>query len=678
MVVRKGLGVAWLAIGLVACQGPGAPPAREVPPAAAAPQIAILLVTLDTTRADSIGPANPAVETPALSALAARGLRFTRAYATAPQTLPSHVSMLTGLYPAGHGVRENGRRLGRGVETVAQRLERAGYATAAFVSGFPLTREFGLERGFETYDDELGSSFAERAAPVTTSRAVAWLEARGQGPVFLWVHYYEPHEPYAPPEPYRSRYSDPYLGEVAAMDASLGRLVGAFLSQHAGGAVLVVGDHGESRGEHGEAFHGSLLYDGAMRVPLVLAGSGVPAGVRDEPVSTRRVADTIAAWAGLGGERSLARAVEEPVLGEAMQPYVHYGWQPQVLVVSGRFTAIRSGRLEVYDTVADPRQEHDLADPAGLDAASRQAIRDYPVPTPDATRPENLDRESLQRLASLGYITGGTPPRLRPDAPRAADMTRLFAELDRASGLFVAERYAEAIPVLEDVLRQDPRNVTIALRLAVAHSALGHDRIAERYFEEAARIEPDSIDLLHYRAMHAMRAGRFADAGPLFERVLAAQPERLPAIRGLAQARERQGRLPEAAALLRHAADLESDPTATLAHLGELAMATGDTATAVGAYERLRSLQGGAFDHDLELGVLYLDQRRLDAAAASLDRVRAGDPRYPLALFKRAQASVLLGEPDRDARVRAAYRAATAQTRALIERESLFRGIAYR
>jgi arylsulfatase A-like enzyme/Tfp pilus assembly protein PilF len=668
------LGVASIVIGLAACQGPGAPPSGEVPPATAALRPSILLVSLDTTRADSIGPENAVVETPAFSGLAARGLRFARAYATAPQTLPSHASMLTGLYPAGHGVRENGRRLGPGVETVAQRLERAGYATAAFVSGFPLAREFGLERGFETYDDDLGSGFAERTAVATTERALLWLGAHRQSPVFLWVHYYDPHEPYAPPEPYRSRYSDPYLGEIAAMDASLDRLLGAFSAQHAGGAVLVVGDHGESRGEHGETFHGSLLYDGAMRVPLVFAGPGVVPGVREEPVSTRRIADTIAAWAGLGGERSLVRPVDEPVLGEAMQPYVHYGWQPQVLVVSGRLTAIRSGRLEVYDVAADPRQEHDLADPSGLDAASRQAIRDYPIPTPAATRPEDLDREALQRLASLGYVTGGTPPRLRPDAPRAADMTPLFAELDRASGLFVAERYAEAIPVLENVLRKDPMNVTIALRLAVAHSALGHDRVAERYFDQAARIEPESLDLLHYRAMHALRVGRAAQAGPLFERVLSSQPERLPAIRGLADVRERQGRLPEAAALLRRAAELESDPNATLAHLGELAMATGDTATAVAAYERLRGRQSAAFEHDLELGVLYLDQRRLAEAAAALDRVPPGSPRSPLALFKRAQVSVLLDEPDRAERVRAAYRAADPRLRAVIESEALFRG----
>src|SRR6266540_1227376 len=162
----------------------------------------IMLVTLDTTRADAIGPEATGIDTPAFSELAARGRRFRQAYATVPETLPSHSSMMTGLYPAGHGVHENGRFLSARFPVLAERLQRAGYGTAAFVSSFALARRFGLARGFDVYDDEPPAGRAERTARETTDRAVAHLRARPRRPLLLWVHYYDPHTPYAPPEPF--------------------------------------------------------------------------------------------------------------------------------------------------------------------------------------------------------------------------------------------------------------------------------------------------------------------------------------------------------------------------------------------------------------------------------------------------------------------------------------------
>src|SRR5688572_30269631 len=179
---------------LVTCTSPeSAPPIRR---------LSVLLVTLDTTRADALDPDAPTIAAPAFAAIAARGVRFSQAYATAPQTLPSHASMLSGLYPAGHGVHENGRRYDGRVELAAERLRAAGFATAAFVSGFPLDRQFGLERGFELYDDELGGGGTERSAAATTARALEYLARESRRPLFLWVHYYDAHEPYEPPEPF--------------------------------------------------------------------------------------------------------------------------------------------------------------------------------------------------------------------------------------------------------------------------------------------------------------------------------------------------------------------------------------------------------------------------------------------------------------------------------------------
>jgi len=218
----------------------GSPPPPVVRPS-------ILLVTLDTTRADVVGPEARGVSTPAFDALARRGRLFRHAYATVPETLPAHASLMTGLYPAGHGVHENARPLPRDRPLLAERLRQAGYRTAAFVSSFVLAKRFGLARGFDHYDDELPAGHVERSADLTTERAIAYLRQPGDRPLLLWVHYFDPHYPYAPPEPFRSLHADrPYLGEVAAMDHALGRLVQAFEARAgSASAIVVVGDHGE-------------------------------------------------------------------------------------------------------------------------------------------------------------------------------------------------------------------------------------------------------------------------------------------------------------------------------------------------------------------------------------------------------------------------------------------------
>jgi choline-sulfatase len=651
-----------------------------VPPRAAtqpATRPSILLVTLDTTRADAIGPGARGVETPAFDALARRGRLFRQAYATVPETLPSHGSMLTGLYPAGHAVHENARSLSRDHPLLAERLRGAGYRTAAFVSSFVLARRFGLDRGFSLYGDELPRGQVERPASETTNRAVAYLEREPGEPVFLWVHYFDPHAPYTPPEPYRSRYAgQPYLGEVAAMDEQLGRLVAAFERRARGPvAVVVVGDHGEGLGDHGESQHGNLLYQSTMHVPLLLLGPGVPAAVSDTPVSTRRVFHTVLDWAGLGEALSLRGAETEVVLGEAMRPFLSYGWQPQIMAVEGRTKAILAGRVEAYDVVADPTETRDLGPGANLSRLLRTALREYPVPSLQPERSlDRLGEEERRKLAGLGYVSAGAQPVVREDAPRPADMVRLFPVLDEASTLFVREEYARVIPLLERIRSDDPGNLDAALRLATAHSALGHERQALALFEKAGEIAPGSQDVRTYLALHYARGRQWERAVPLLETVVAESPDRLPALEALAMLRERQGRGAEALALRQRVYALRSLSAAELLHLGQLAMGEQETPLAIESFEKARGLQGKSFAHDLELGVLYLAERRFPEAREALDRVPASHPGHAMALFKRAQVSVLLHEPNQAARIEAARRHADATTRELIARERLFQG----
>lgn len=633
----------------------------------------ILLVTLDTTRADSVGPAAQGVETRAFNALAARGRLFTRAYATAPETLPAHASMMTGLYAAGHGVHENGRSAGAGHAVLAEQLQRAGYRTAAFVSSFVLSRRFGLGRGFHVYNEVADT---ERSAMETTDLAVEYLRESPQGPQFLWVHYFDAHAPYAPPEPFRTQYAkNPYLGEIAAVDAQMERLVEAFETKVEGPPViLVVGDHGEGLGDHGESQHGLLLYESTMRVPLVLVAPQVTAGVANTPVSARRVYQTLLEVAGLDATLSLrAEGSPEIVMGEAMKPHLEYGWQPQVMAVEGNQKAIVAGTTEVYDVEADPMETRDLADTASLSRPLRTAMRDYPVPSPgEARTPDSLSEEDRRKLASLGYVGSTAAPAVRRDAPRPADMSRLFDVMEKASGLFIAERYAQVIPLLERILKEDAHNLDAALRLATAHSALGHEAQADRMFERALDLSPASVDVRLYLALHRARGTRWEEAVPMLERVVAEAPDRLPAIEALARIRERQKRPQEAIALYERIHALREPSGAELLRLGELAMEIENTPLAIQSFTAARELQGDAFRHHLELGVLYLAARRFEEARDSLDLVGSNHPDYPMALFKRAQVSVLLREPDQRAKVDLARRHATPELRALIDRERLF------
>ena len=587
--------------------------------------------------------------------------------------------MMTGLYPAGHGVHENARNLAAGHPVAAERLQKAGYRTAAFVSSFVLARRFGLARGFDVYDDELPGGAAERASTDTTDRAISYLNTQVGQQLFLWVHYFDPHTPYAPPEEFRAKYvNDPYRGEIAAMDRQLGRLVQAF--ERLGGplAILIVADHGEGLGDHGESQHGNLLYQSTMHVPLLVVGPGISPGAVDTPVSTRRVFHTLLDLAGVDAANSLVpskqESAAEAVLGEAMKPFLGYGWQPQVMAIEGRRKAIFAGRLESYDVIGDPAEKQDLGAGSNLSPSLRKALHDYPLPSPAARpAPETISEEAKRKLASLGYVSAGTPPVVRKDAPRPADMIHLFDPLEKASALFVQEQYADVIPLLERILAADPNNLDAVLRLATAHSSLGHDERAVEAFKRAEAIAPASSDVPMYLGLHYARGRNWPKAVPLLEKAVSANPDRLPALEGLAIVRERQMQVTEAMTLRQKIHSLRPPSAAELVHLGELAMAARETQISIEAFEKARALQGDRFAHDLELGVLYMSLKRFEDARAALDRVPPSHSQYPMALFKRAQVSVVLAEADSAARVDRARKNADATTRELIAKERLFR-----
>lgn len=648
--------------------------AKQETKAPAVTRPSILLVTLDTTRADVLTPANA----PSFTALTQRGRSFRQAYATVPQTLPSHLSMFTGLYPAGHGVRENGRYLSSSQKLIAEELKTAGYRTAAFISAFAVDKRFGLARGFDLFDDAFPRDRNERPAALTTNAAIEFLRTPNAQPLFMWVHFYDPHYPYEPPEPFRTRFAEqPYLGEIAAMDEQIGRLVAAFEQQVPGAkAIIILADHGEGLGEHGEAQHGNLLYQSTMHVPLLVIGDGIAKGTEEAPVSTRRVYHTIRDLAGVDATNSLrGGAATEVVMGEAMKPFLDYGWQPQVMAVERSLKVILAGRTEAYDVVSDPRETRDIAAQATPSRDARSALLQYPIPSAAAPPPaQTLDTEAQRKLAALGYLTSMAKPVIRPDAPRPVDMARLFPLLDDATTLFGTGRYREAIPVLRKIVDVDPHNLEAFLELATSYSALGDNTNAVATFHRAAVIAPDSDDVRTYLALHYARGSEWRRAVPLLERVLAASPDRLPALEALAVVRERQNRVAEAIQIREKIHQMREPADAEIERLAMMQMSTGDTEGAIRSLEQLRRRQQAAFKRNLELGVVYLAARRYTEARDALDQVTPSHPDYAMALFKRAQVSVLLGESDARSRIETARRKASPLTRELIARERLFQG----
>jgi arylsulfatase A-like enzyme/tetratricopeptide (TPR) repeat protein len=433
----------------------------------------VLLVTLDTTRADRLGAMGRAeARTPVFDGLGARGVLYERAFASAPLTLPSHATILTGLDPDQHGLHDNGRFvLSASIATVAERLTVAGYDTAAFVAAFVLDESFGLGRGFARYDDDITSTddplrfdVPRRAGHEVTDRALAWLATPRRTPRFLWVHYYDVHLPREPPPPYDAL-SDPYDGALAYVDAELGRLLEAFT--HAAGGrptlVIVVGDHGESLGEHGEESHGILAYDATLHVPLVAVGPGFPAGHRSAAfVRTVDVAPTIVAAVGappLPG--SNGRPLAEHLSGtdaddavgvfESLGPSYRMGW--------ARLSGVRDGRwkytaepepTELYDTVSDPGETiNRVADePAAVERLA--AAWQRKATAPDGTRAGigATPPDAEERLAALGYVD--VPQRFPADAvPDPRKFVGAIGLVDAARMLAGEGQVADGVRMLE-------------------------------------------------------------------------------------------------------------------------------------------------------------------------------------------------------------------------------------
>ena len=557
----------------------------------------VLLVTLDTTRADRLGCYGyAAARTPAIDALAEAGARFDAARSPVPLTLPSHASLLTGVHPAAHGLHVNFQgAVSDEARTLAEALRGCGYRTGAFVAAWVLNREFGLARGFDRYDDVKDrtgrrAQQAERRGDEVCDAALAWLDEGGDGPFFAWVHFFDAHHPYAPPPSFAG--DDLYDGEIAFADAQLARLV-AWLDANGlreDTLVIVAGDHGESLGEHGEKTHGLFVYDSVVRVPLVVAWPGrIDAGrVVEEPVGLVDVVPTVLALiaADPGHEldgRNLVGALRgdalplEPILVESEYPLHSFGWAPLRALVSGEWKYIEAPAPELYRLGDDPNELTNLfASEPDRAARMREALATRLASTTRRSAgAAQIDSGDLEQLGNLGYA-GGLGQDVGFDEAAGLRDTKaslhLYAGAVDARGLAADEQHQEVVDLLIPWLADSPESDELWSLMGRAQYELGRFLKAEGAYRKSLRARPDDTDRMTALGDAQRRQGRPDDALTTYRRALSIDGSngKLHSRAGLMLAQ--RGELEAALSRFRRHTDLEPDSPSAHCNVGNALM----------------------------------------------------------------------------------------------------------
>jgi len=643
----------------------------------------VLLITIDTLRADAVGAYGGLARTPNLNRLAAAGLRFESAHAHAVTTLPAHASLLTGLYPTQHGIHDNnGYRLSPKVPTLASRLKAQGFATGGFVAAFPLDSRFGLTTGFDVYDDRYpgtsgGREFVlpERRGDAVVAAASAWIGAQ-RGRWFAWVHLFDPHAPYRPPAPFDREYANsPYHGEVAYSDSVLSALLSAATGAAGGRPTLVIvtGDHGEGLGDHGEATHGLFAYESTLRIPLIVAqfpagGPAWDAGAAPVPAAGGRVVHApvrhvdivptvldvlqLPSAQDLPG-RSLLAAVntrsdeETASYFEAMSASLNRGWAPLRGVVVGREKYIDVPIPELYDLTADPREAANLVDraPDRLRALDL-TLRGIPASAAAADR-RAADPETSERLRALGYVSGNAAPKTRyTEADDPKRLVGIDQDIHRAVDLYQRGRPADAVPIYQKMLAAHPTMEIAYAHLSMLQWELGDPASAIVTLRAALAAGVDSVAIRTKLGTYLAESGHGSDAIPILRDAVSGDFPDLDALNALGIAQARAGRVEEATASFRRILDLSPSHAMALENLGSIALEKEQ-------YDQARAFFARALDSDPSsaqahngLGVVELKAGNRKGAIEHWKRAVAGDPTNFYALYNVAVELVNDGRPD--------------------------------
>jgi arylsulfatase A-like enzyme/Tfp pilus assembly protein PilF len=583
---------------LYACGG-GKTGLGSLPRGIDAAKLNLVVVTLDTTRADRIGCYGAKdVATPHLDALAARGVRFDAAVSPMPLTLPAHATLFTSLLPGAHGVRDNGGyKLSPDTATLAEALHDRGFATGGFVSAFVLDHRWGIAQGFDRYFDDFDLKTQERLAMgeiqrpgnETVDTALAWLGDVKDKRFFAWIHLYDPHAPYEPPEPYRSRYAGrAYDGEIAWTDALVGRIVDEIerldLSKRT--VVLVLADHGESLGEHGEHGHGYYVYEQVAHIPAILASphSGLHGRTVADVVRTIDFAPTLLELLGVTPALPAAQGVSlVPLLAEGKPPArdgytesfyarFHYGWSELRAVRTKRWHFIEAPKAELYDLERDPGEKDNLAakELATVDQL-RESLAEFEresSPQVSATAPVEEDEETLRKLASLGYIGGSGDAVVGSwrNLPDPKDRFGVYERMNRIRALVKNEKEDEAIPLLQAVIAEAPEVIDAYYTLANCHYKRKEYAEAKRLYQKTLSMRPDHDYAMIGLADTLVAEGKIDDAISGYEHFLGQDPGNAQILYRLAQVQLDAGR--DAGAKANFLKTLGAEPKTARAEVG--------------------------------------------------------------------------------------------------------------
>jgi len=635
----------------------------------------LILVTIDTLRYDAVGfDGSGRGTTPNLDALAAQGRVFPSAHAHNVITLPSHTNILTGLYPYQHGVRDNaGFRLSPQVETLARMLKARGYATGAFVSAFPLDSRFGLTAGFDAYeemykqvDEPEDFEIQQARAPEAIGRGLAWYRANAGKPRFLWVHVYDPHAPYDPPEPFRTRFAaEPYLGEVAFADASLAPLIETAKAGTPAPLLVVTADHGEALGDHGELTHGLFTYEATLHVPLLVWCPDLASPGRDARHARHvDIAPTILDAIGeprrpeMRGRSLLAAAEEDDhAYFESLSVNFNRGWAPLRGLLLGGKKFIDLPLPELYDLPADPSETSNRVE-SDRDAVRRMRKDLLEIPVGPLDRGP-IGAEEVEKLRSLGYLSGdGTAKASYGPEDDPKNLIGVDQQLHRVVELFQEEKSEEAIPVARKIVAEHPTMKTGYLQLAFLLAHRGDTAGALAVYDEAAKrglageafnrkralllcevgrpaeaarlLEPyrasEDLQTLNALGIALTDSGRPADGLPLFERALTLEPRNAQAHQNAGLALLRLDRLPEARDQLEAALATSRRSPRSLNALGVVYSRLGEPAKAVEAWKRCVEADPQQYDALYNLGRVAGNLGDLTTARQALERFAATAP----------------------------------------------------
>jgi len=621
------------------------------PPAKTPRDANLLLITLDTTRADHLScyaGAAPSLrsgqalkggatgaKTPHLDALAARGVRFAHATAQVPLTLPSHACIMTGAYPPVHGLRDmGGFTLAKSHPTIASIAQAAGYTTAAFVGSRVLAKQFGIANGFETYDDNMSGQaqdalpgvFPERRASVVTDRALEWLKQNGGKRFFLWAHYYDPHAPYDPPEPYKRQYAqDLYSGEIAYMDEQVGRLLEGLEQQGLASRTLVVviGDHGESLGEHGEMTHGIFLYDSTTHVPFIMAGPDVPAGkVITEQVRSIDVMPTVIDFLNLapGNEaqgvslwplvREGRRVQSNYAYLETLYPRTYMGWSELRGIRTDAWKLIVAPRPELYNLQQDPQETNNVIARYADDARLLQK-KVWEI-AGEQNRQEKLvsgsvDAQTRRELESLGYVSAGTPHEIQlgTPAPDPKDRVDILKIQHQAQELLNQKAYESAAQVMEEGLKRDPRNPTSHLFLAYTYEKMQNFARAIQVYQHAIDSNVGADQMYSRLGKDELRLHQLDKAVDAMVRANQMNPSDLDNLRNLGTAYLQMGRVDDAERAFKAVTVQNDSYAAAWNGLGLVAIQRNDADSARSDFEKALAVGPDEVEPLLNLGLLY-------------------------------------------------------------------------